>query len=118
MKDENWEVVAEIAGDINAEMLRGLLEAQEIQVLLSQEGAGKVYGLTIPKLGTVQILVPTHQVQQAHAVLDDYYAGKFIGVELDSARAHEIEDETRRDVLAGEGGFEEDVIDSEDDQDT
>lgn len=75
MPEQNWEVIDEVAGDIQAEMLRGLLEAQGFRVWLSQEGAGRAYGLTLSKLGAVQILVPSDSAESARHVLDDYYAG-------------------------------------------
>jgi hypothetical protein len=77
MPDQNWEVIDEVAGDIQAEMLRGLLEAQGFRVWLSQEGAGRAYGLTLSTLGAVQILVPSDSVEGARHVLDDYYAGVY-----------------------------------------
>jgi len=84
MSEETWEVVDEIAGGIQAEILRGYLEAQGIPVWLSQEGAGRVYGLGIGVLGNVQILVPSSSYEKARALLDDYYAGKIETEELDS----------------------------------
>ena len=77
MVEENWEVIDEVAGDIQAEMLRGLLEAQGIKVWLSQEGAGRAYGLTLSTLGAVQILVPSESAAPARQILDDYYAGLY-----------------------------------------
>jgi hypothetical protein len=65
MREEKWEVVDEVSGDLQAEILRGLLEAQGMQVWLSQEGAGRVYGLGLGELGKVQILVPSHQAGEA-----------------------------------------------------
>jgi hypothetical protein len=77
MKDENWEIVDEVSGELQAELLRGLLEAQGIEVVLNQEGAGRAYGLNIGTLGQVQIMVPSHAAEEARQILDDYYAGKF-----------------------------------------
>ncbi len=78
MSDENWQVVYEIAGDPQAEILRGLLEAQGIKVLLSQEGVAHfAYSLTVGPLSTVQILVPSSQVEEALAILEDFRQGKF-----------------------------------------
>ena len=77
MTNENWEVVREVYGELQAELLRGLLEAQGIQVLLNQEGAGRAYGINVGPMGQVQILVPSHSSAEARKVLDDYYAGKF-----------------------------------------
>ena len=83
MHEEKWEVVDEVAGDIQAEILGGLLEAQGLQVWLSQEGAGKAIGLTVPLLGRVQILVPSHQAASAREILDSYYSGALEGIQLD-----------------------------------
>jgi len=74
---ETWEVIAEIYGELQAELLRGLLEAQGIEVVLNQEGAGRAYGLNVGPLGQVQIMVPASSVEDARHVLADYYAGKF-----------------------------------------
>jgi hypothetical protein len=78
MPEENWEVVEEIGGSFQAEILRGLLEAQGISVVLSQEGAGhSAYVATVGPLGRVQILVPAHQLSSARKILDDYYSGAY-----------------------------------------
>ena len=77
MSEGKWELVTEVSGELQADLLRNLLEAQGIQVFLNQEGAGKAYGLTVGPLGQVQVLVPEHQSQQARQIVDDYYAGKF-----------------------------------------
>ncbi|MBE9473708.1 MAG: DUF2007 domain-containing protein [Chloroflexi bacterium] len=85
MSEEKWELVIEVSGELQANLLRNLLEAQGIQVFLNQEGAGKAYGLTVGPLGQVQVLVPEHQSQEARQIVDDYYAGKFeTSEELDS----------------------------------
>ena len=77
MSDEKWEVVTEVSGELQAGLLRNLLEAQGIKVFLNQEGAGKAVGLSIGPLGEVQILVPEHQSEEARKIVDDYYAGNF-----------------------------------------
>jgi Putative prokaryotic signal transducing protein len=77
MSEQSWERIGTAAGDLQAEILKGLLEAQGIPVVLSQEGAGQTFGLTVGRMGEVDILVPTHLVPQAQQVLDDYEQGKF-----------------------------------------
>ena len=72
---EDWIVLDEVAGMLQAEILRGLLEAQEIPTVLSQEGAGRAIGLTIGTMGTVQILVPSKDQDRARELLEAYYAG-------------------------------------------
>jgi hypothetical protein len=84
MTEEKWEVVDEVQGDMQAEILKGMLEAQGIKVWLSQEGLGhSVYALTVGSMGAVQILVPQHQIQSARTLLDDYYAGNLENIELE-----------------------------------
>ena len=77
MSDESWEVITEVSGELQAELLRNLLEAQGIKVFLNQEGAGRAVGLTLGPLGEVQVMVPKHQSQEAYQIVEDYYAGKF-----------------------------------------
>jgi hypothetical protein len=90
MTGEHWEVVDEVPGDLQAEILRGLLEAQGLQVWLSQEGIGhSVYPVTLGTMGRVQILVPQEQSQAARALLADYYAGKLENIEFENPPAEE-----------------------------
>lgn len=77
MTEQQWEVVEVVNGDFQAQLLRGLLEAQGITVQLSQEGAGRAIGLSIGALGEVQILVPSDSKAFAQQILKDYYEGKF-----------------------------------------
>jgi hypothetical protein len=72
---EDWIVLDEVPGMLQAEILRGMLEAQEIPSVLSQEGAGRAIGITIGTLGAVQILVPSKDLDRAREILDAYYAG-------------------------------------------
>jgi hypothetical protein len=78
MPDQKWEVIETIAGEFQAELLRGLLEAQGIPVVLSQEGAGRsLYPVTVGALGKVDVLVPSSYREQALQVIRDYNAGAF-----------------------------------------
>jgi hypothetical protein len=78
MPAENWVVLDEVGGSFQAEILRGLLEAQGVPVVLSQEGAGhSAYAVTVGPLGQVQILVPAEQLSDAQKILDDYYSGAY-----------------------------------------
>jgi len=73
MGEEKWEILDEVSGSIDAEIIRGLLESQGIKVILSQEGAGRALGLTIGSMGGIQILVPQKQLAEAQEILEDYY---------------------------------------------
>lgn len=77
MSSDNWEVVHEVSGELQAELMRGLLEAQGIHVMLNQEGAGRAYGLNVGRLGQVRILVPTSQLEEARSILNDYFSGVY-----------------------------------------
>jgi hypothetical protein len=83
MSEERWQVVVEVAGEIQAEILRGMLEAQGIKVWISQEGAGRAYGLGVGRLGRVQILVPEEHLEQSKALLDEYYSGQLENQDFD-----------------------------------
>jgi hypothetical protein len=93
MMEEKWEVVEMVQGQLQAEILRGLLEAQEIKVWLNQEGAGAAYGINVGPLGTVEIMVPTSDLEQARQVLDAYYAGDYEKMNLEPNAAEQIEEE-------------------------
>lgn len=62
---------------IQAEIFKGLLESQQIPVLLAQEGAGRAIGLTSTPLGVVHLLVPQSQAEAANDILDRYYQGEW-----------------------------------------
>ena len=76
MGEKNWELLDEISGSIDAEIIRGLLESQGIKVILSQEGAGRAIGLTVGPMGEIQILVPKDQLDIAQEILADYYRSR------------------------------------------
>jgi hypothetical protein len=77
MTNSKWELVAEVYGDLEAEIIRNLLQAEGIPVTLSKEGAGQALGLQIGIMGEVQVLVPTDHLENARSIVDDYFAGKF-----------------------------------------
>ena len=77
MSEQTWESVISVQGEFQAEILRGLLEAQGIPVQLSQEGVARIYGLGVGPLAEVEILVPDNYMQAAKAVIESYQAGDF-----------------------------------------
>lgn len=93
MIQENWEEIEVVNGEIQAEIIRGLLEAQGISVLLSKEGAGRALGLSVGRLGETLILVPSSQKELALKILQDYYAGKFMDQTPNSEAPEESEDQ-------------------------
>jgi len=81
MSEHKWVVVTTISGEMQAELMRGLLEAQGVPVLLVQESAGRTFGITNSPLGDVEILVAESQIQNARDVIAKYYAGEYVDTE-------------------------------------
>jgi len=78
MPDQELVLLEEVAGAAQAEILRGLLEAQGIEVLLSQESAGSsMIPVTFGILGDVKIMVRKVDFESAQEILNAYYAGEF-----------------------------------------
>ena len=65
------------AGLLEANILKGFLEAQGLQVFLSQESVGRTLGLSAGVLGVVDILVPESQVSEANSLIDEIISGDF-----------------------------------------
>lgn len=59
------------AGLLQAEVIKGKLEINDIPVLLEYESLGPVMGLTLNGLGQVRILVPEAMAEEARALLED-----------------------------------------------
>ena len=77
MSENTWKSIVTVQGELQAEVVRGLLEAQGIPVHLSQEGVARAYGLGVGPLSEVDILVPENYVQEAERVIEGYQAGEF-----------------------------------------
>ena len=75
--NDGWVLLTKVHEPVQAELLRGLLEAQGIQCLVSQEGAAKAMGVSVGSLGEIELLVPASQEGEARQILDEYYAGGF-----------------------------------------
>jgi hypothetical protein len=70
-ESERLVLVAEADGQLEAEILRGLLEANGIEVWLSGESAAAAIGLGVGPLARVQILVLAEQADEAARMLAD-----------------------------------------------
>jgi|LDZT01.1.fsa_nt_gi hypothetical protein len=64
-------------GQLEAEMIKGFLEAQGLNVSLSQESIGRTLGLFAGRLGQVKVLVPESQVTAAVKLLEAMERGDF-----------------------------------------
>ena len=83
MAEQEWTLVDKVHGQLQAEILKGLLEAQGVRVWLNQEGAAHAYAVAIGTLGMVEILVPSSEVEKARQVLQAYYRGDFENMEFE-----------------------------------
>ena len=86
MSEHTWVSVLTVQGELQAEVVRGLLEAQGIPVNLSQEGVARAYGLGVGPLSEVDVMVPDNFVNDAQKVIERYQAGEFeeLGDQLDN----------------------------------
>jgi hypothetical protein len=86
MGEHTWKTVISVQGELQAEVMRGLLEAQGIPVNLSQEGVGRAYGFGVGPLSEVEILVPDNFAEAAQKVIERYQTGEFeqLGDQLDN----------------------------------
>lgn len=75
---EEYALVATASGRLEAEILRGLLEANGIPVWLLGESAGSAIGLGVGPLGQVDIRVPNEFEAQAREVLGEYFADRLV----------------------------------------
>jgi hypothetical protein len=75
------------AGLLQAAVVKGKLEANDIPVLLEYESLGPVMGLTINGLGEVRVLVPEDKAEAARALLEE---------------SEELDDELPDEILPGE----------------
>ena len=82
MNQEEWVLVDTTAGQLQAEIVRGLLEAQDIQVWLNQAGAAHAYAMTVGSMGRVEVLVPSTDSERAQIILEEYYSGKLDDIDL------------------------------------
>ena len=83
MNDNQWEVAAQVFDNVQAEILKGFLEAQGFTVFISREGYQAAFGLTNQALTQIDILVPTDQIEEAAKILGDYEDGKFLDSQED-----------------------------------
>jgi hypothetical protein len=72
---QEYATVATASGMMEAEILKGMLQAQGVTVWLRHESAGSAIGLGVGPLALVDICVPLDQESEALAVLEDYSSG-------------------------------------------
>jgi hypothetical protein len=73
---EDLVVVYSVAGRLEAERIKSWLEAEGIPAMVSQEGAGGAYALTVGILGLAEVLVPASRAVEAQALLAVMQSGE------------------------------------------
>lgn len=76
MDELKWEVLTEVQGRLEADLLKTYFEAYGIDVELFQEAVGHhIYPVTINGLGRVQLFVSKEQAREARQLLKEYIDG-------------------------------------------
>ena len=73
MDDElKWELLTEVQGRWEADIVKAYLAGSGIDSELFQEAAGQLFPTTLDILGRVQIFVPKEQAEEARKLLEEY----------------------------------------------
>jgi len=72
MDELKWELLTQVQGRLEADLLRSNFEAYGIDVELFQESVGHhIYPVTVNGLGRVQLFVSKEQANEARKLLDE-----------------------------------------------
>lgn len=73
MDELKWELLTEVQGRLEAELLKTYFEAYGVDVELFQEAVGHhIYPVTVNGLGRVQLFVAKEQAAEARKLLNEY----------------------------------------------
>jgi hypothetical protein len=73
MDELKWELLTEVQGRLEADLLKTYFSAYGIDVELFQEAVGHhIYPVTVNGLGRVQLFVSKDQAVDARKLLDEY----------------------------------------------
>jgi len=73
MEELKWEILTEVQGHMQADLLKSYFEAYGIEIELFQEAVGRhIYPVTVNGLGLVQLFVPKRQAADARKLLEEY----------------------------------------------
>jgi len=76
MDELKWEVLTEVQGRYNADILKSYFEASGIEVEIFQESLGQhIYPTQLDILSRVQIFVSKEQADAARGLLDEFNNG-------------------------------------------
>ena len=73
MDELKWELLTEVQGRLEADLLKSYFESYGIDVELFQEAVGHhIYPVMVDGLGRVQLFVAKERAQEAHQLLEEY----------------------------------------------
>ena len=74
MDELKWELLTEVQGRLEANLLKTYFEAYGIDIELFQEAVGHhFYPVTVNGLGRVQLFVSKEQSREARRLLEEYH---------------------------------------------
>ena len=77
MDELKWELLTEVQGRLEADLLKSYFEAYGIDIELFQESVGQhIYPTTLDILGRVQLFVSKEQAGEARELLNEYNNAK------------------------------------------
>lgn len=76
MTERKWELVAAVQNPALADILQGLLEANQIMTHVVREGYQSAMGIGSQPSVRIEILAPNDQADQARRLVEDYNTGK------------------------------------------
>ncbi|MBI5956340.1 MAG: DUF2007 domain-containing protein [Chloroflexi bacterium] len=71
MKETLPVVVYVASGMLEAQVVKGRLEAEGIPAMLQYDSSAAVFPVTVDGIGEVRVLVPEHRAQRAREVLSE-----------------------------------------------
>jgi hypothetical protein len=77
MTERKWVLIEVVNDAIQAEILKGLLEAQGVMVNIVREGYQTAFGISGQMGVRIEIMAPSDQTELAKQVIADYHTGKF-----------------------------------------
>lgn len=72
MKNDKWIELSEDLLPIPVEIIKSIMDANEIPAQISKEGAATAIGVNVPPFGQSMILVPESRLLEAQALLKEY----------------------------------------------
>jgi hypothetical protein len=72
MDELKWELLTEVQGRAEADIIKAMLVSNGIDSELFQESVGSLYPTSLDMLGRVQIFVAKENAEAAHQLLKEY----------------------------------------------